>query len=65
MQIYFTWTCRACGEEPETMTDTANYPAKVPLTCGACKHTSGIVTPFFTYLEEHRPPHEREELSAQ
>jgi hypothetical protein len=25
MQIYLKWTCRECGQDQETRTDTANY----------------------------------------
>jgi hypothetical protein len=25
MQIYLRWTCRECGQDQETRTDTANY----------------------------------------
>jgi hypothetical protein len=60
MQIAFDWTCRHCGTDQRSPTDTANYPAKVHLTCRACTKTSGIVTPFYTFLEEHRPDHEKE-----
>ena len=60
MQIYFKWTCRSCGQDVETRTDTSSYPETMQLHCPPCNHVSGELVLDYRFLEQHRPPHELE-----
>ncbi len=69
MQIELVFTCRDCGRDNTTRTDTADYgvladgevtPAHtVDLLC-FCGHISGQIGLGYRYGQEHRPAWERE-----